>query len=35
VQLDINGLVSTAAPRITSDARDILNRLPPINAPGH
>jgi transposase len=35
VQIEVGGHVLTAAPKVTTDARDILDRLPPINAPGH
>jgi transposase len=35
VQINVGGHIITAAPQITGDARDILDRLPPINAPGH
>ena len=35
VQINIAGHPITAAPEITGEARDILDRLPPINAPGH
>lgn len=35
VQIDVGGHPITAAPQITSEARAILNRLPPISAPGH
>ena len=35
VQIKIGSNVITAAPNITADARDILDRLPPINGPGH
>ena len=33
-QINVGGHIITAAPQITSDARDILDQLPPINAPG-
>jgi transposase len=35
VQINIAGHPITAAPEITGEARVILDRLPPINAPGH
>ena len=35
VQISIAGHHITAAPEIAGDARVILDRLPPINAPGH
>ena len=35
VQIEVGGHILTAAPKITADARDTLDRLPPINAPGH
>jgi len=35
VRIKIGGHIITAAPQITGDARDILDQLPPINAPGH
>jgi transposase len=35
VQIELSGHTITAAPMITAKARDILDRLPPINAPGH
>jgi transposase len=35
VRIDVAGHAITAAPAITTEARDILDRLPPINAPGH
>lgn len=35
VTIRIGAQTITAAPAISADARDILDRLPPINAPGH
>jgi transposase len=35
VQINVGGHTITAAPQITGDARNILDQLPPINAPGH
>ena len=35
VTIKINGHAITAAPTIGPDAREILDRLPAINAPGH
>jgi hypothetical protein len=35
VQIEIGGHTITATPEITDQARDILDRLPAINAPGH
>ena len=35
VTIAIGGHTLTAEPLITTDARDILDRLPPINGPGH
>jgi len=35
VQINVGGHIITAAPQITGTARDILDQLPPINAPGH
>jgi transposase len=35
VQIEVSGHVLTAAPKITADARNVVDQLPPINAPGH
>ena len=35
VQIDVGGHPITATPQITGEARAILDRLPPITAPGH
>jgi transposase len=35
IQVNVGGHVITAAPTITEGARGILERLPPISAPGH
>lgn len=35
VKVDVGGHIITAAPTITADARQLLDQLPPINAPGH
>ena len=35
VTIAIGGHTLTAEPQIHADARDILDRLPPINGPGH
>jgi hypothetical protein len=35
VQINVGGHIITAAPQISGDAHDILDQLPPINAPGH
>jgi transposase len=35
VTIEINGHTLTAAPTIGTEAREILDQVPPINAPGH
>jgi hypothetical protein len=35
VRIDVGGHPITAAPQITAEARALLDRLPPITAPGH
>ncbi len=35
VRIDIGGNIVTAAPTITPAARELLDKLPAINAPGH
>lgn len=35
IRIDVGGHRITAGPHITAAARALLDRLPPINAPGH